>query len=195
MGLKLEYPAGATPLDPDEAQGLIPRHISTQGQLNEWEQQNILRAEEWVFSRRRGDVLTVDFIKRLHRRMFDKTWRWAGAFRRSDKNIGVDWRDIEVQLRLLCLDVKTQLETRSVPLDEAAARFHHRMTRIHPFANGNGRHARLVTDVLLVRNGADRFSWGSADLEKAGDARTRYIEALRASDARDYSLLLNFVRS
>jgi len=195
MGLKLEYPAGATPLDPDEAQGLVPRHISTQGQLNEWEQQNILRAEEWVFSRRRGDVLTVDFIKRLHRRMFDKTWRWAGAFRRSDKNIGVDWRDIEVQLRLLCLDVKTQLETRSVPLDEAAARFHHRMTRVHPFANGNGRHARLVTDVLLVRNGADRFSWGSADLEKAGDARTRYIEALRASDARDYSLLLNFVRS
>jgi len=195
MGLKLEYPAGATPLDPDEAQGLIPRHISTQGQLNEWEQQNILRAEEWVFSRRRGDVLTVDFIKRLHRRMFDKTWRWAGVFRRSDKNIGVDWRDIEVQLRLLCLDVKTQLETRSVPLDEAAARFHHRMTRVHPFANGNGRHARLVTAVLLVRNGADRFSWGSADLEKAGDARTRYIEALRASDARDYSLLLNFVRS
>lgn len=195
MGLTLEYPPGATPLDRDEAQGLIPRHISTQGQLNEWEQQNILRAEEWVFSRRRGDVLTVDFIKRLHQRMFDKTWRWAGAFRRSDKNIGVDWSDIEVQLRLLCLDVRAQLETRSVSLDEAAARFHHRMTRIHPFANGNGRHARLVTDVLLVRNGADRFSWGSADLEKVGDARTRYIEALRAADARDYSSLLRFVRS
>ncbi|MBI3041923.1 MAG: mobile mystery protein B [Betaproteobacteria bacterium] len=195
MGLKLDYPPGATPLDPDEAQGLIPRHISTQGQLNEWEQQNILRAEEWVFSRRRGDVLTVDFIKRLHQRMFDQTWRWAGAFRRSDKNIGVDWREIEVELRKLCLDVKAQLETRSVPLDEAAARFHHRMTRIHPFANGNGRHARLVTDVFLVRNGADRFSWGSADLEKAGDARTRYIAALRAADARDYSLLLKFVRS
>lgn len=195
MGLKLEYPPGATPLDPDEAQGLIPRHISTQGQLNEWEQQNILRAEEWVYSRRRGDILTVDFIKRLHKRMFDQTWRWAGTFRRSDKNIGVDWRDIEVQLGLLCLDVKAQLETRSVQLDEAAARFHHRMTRIHPFANGNGRHARLVTDVFLVRNGADRFSWGSADLEKAGDARIRYIEALRAADARDYSPLLKFVRS
>ncbi len=195
MGLKLEYPTGATPLDPDEAQGLIPRHISTQGQLNEWEQQNLLRAEEWVFSRRRGDVLAVDFIKRLHKRMFDKTWRWAGAFRRSDKNIGVDWREIEVQLGLLCLDIKTQLETRSVPLDEAAARFHHRMTRIHPFVNGNGRHARLLTDVLLVRNGADRFSWGSADLEQAGDARTRYIAALRAADARDCSRLLKFVRS
>jgi len=195
MGLKLEYPQGATPLDPDEAQGLIPRHISTQGQLNEWEQQNILRAEEWVFSRQRGDVLTVEFIKRLHKRMFDKTWRWAGTFRRSDKNIGVDWRDIEVQLGLLCLDVKAQLETRSVPLDEAAARFHHRMTRIHPFANGNGRHARLVTDVFLVRNGADRFSWGSAGLGEAGDVRTRYIDTLRAADARDYSRLLQFVRS
>ena len=194
MGLKIEYPPGATPLDPDESRGLIPRHISTQGQLNEWEQQNILRAEEWVFSRRR-DVLTIDFIKRLHKRMFDKTWRWAGTFRKSDKNIGVDWRDIEVQAGVLCLDVKEQLGTRSVPLDEAAARFHHRMTKIHPFANGNGRHARLITDVLLVRNGADRFTWGSAGLTEEGEARARYIEALRAADARDYSKLLQFVRS
>jgi fido (protein-threonine AMPylation protein) len=66
---------------------------------------------------------------------------------------------------------------------------------IHPFPNGNGRHARLMTDVLLRRNGVSAFSWGGANLEAAGDARERYLAALRAADAGDFKPLLEFVRS
>ena len=146
------YAPGATPLDPDEANGLIPKHITTQGQLNEWEQMNILDAEKWLRTQRFNiiQISTNAFIKKLHQRMFDQTWRWAGQFRKSNKNIGVDWLHIPVNLKVLMDDLCYQLENNIYPLDELAVRFHHRLVVIHPFANGNGRHARLMADILLL---------------------------------------------
>jgi Fic-DOC domain mobile mystery protein B len=114
MGRKMifNYAPGATPLDPDEANGLIPKHITTQGQLNEWEQMNILDAEKWLRSQRFNiiQIATNAFIKKLHQRMFDQTWRWAGQFRKSNKNIGVDWIHIPVNLKILMDDLCYQLE-------------------------------------------------------------------------------------
>lgn len=193
--MKLEYPPGATPLDPDEAAGLIPAHITTQGQLNEWELANILEGERRAFSRKRKDLLSIRFARMLHKRMFGNTWRWAGEFRATEKNIGMDPAQIAPELKKLCDDMAYQVEHRSYPLDEIAARFHHRLTWIHPFPNGNGRFARTMTDLLLVQNGAERFSWGAGDLVAEGDVRRRYIDALRAADAKDYRPLLVFVRA
>lgn len=193
MGLEFTYAPGATPLDPDEAQGLIPRHLSTQGQLNEWEHQNILDGQEWAFSRRRKDVLSIDFMLSLHVQMFGNTWEWAGTFRATNKNIGVDWEYIAVRLGDLCEDVKAQLEHKAYPIRETAARFHHRLVHIHPFPNGNGRFGRAVTDLLLVENGEKPFTWGEGDLVAAGEVRTRYIEALRQADAQNYGPLLVFL--
>ncbi len=195
MGIKLEYPPGATPLDPVEAEGLIPKHIVNRGQLNAWEQQNVLEGERWAFARKRKDVLTFKFIQELHRRMFGSTWKWAGEFRTTEKNIGVDPTQVRPELKKLCDDVSYQVEHKTCPLDEIAARFHHRLTWIHPFPNGNGRHARTITDVFLVARGAPRFTWGEGDLVAAGNTRKQYIEALRAADARDYTLLFKFLRS
>jgi Fic-DOC domain mobile mystery protein B len=195
MGLVLTYPPGATPLDPDEAKALIPRHISTQGQLNEWEHQNILEGQEWAFNRRKKDLLTREFMGLLHKKMFGNTWQWAGTLRRTEKNIGVAPEEIGVRLQELCDDVRAQLKVRSYSMREIAARFHHRLVYIHPFPNGNGRFARLMADLLLVENNEVPFTWGEGDLVAAGELRDRYITALREADARNYQPLFNFMHT
>ena len=185
---------GATPLDPDELASLIPGHIATQGELNEWEQLNILQGEAWA-RKQRKEILDEAFVRQLHRQMFGETWRWAGEFRKSDKNIGVDWLTIGVELKTLLDDVRYQMAHGGYPPDELAVRFHHRLVAIHPFPNGNGRHARMMADLLVQRLVQPRFTWGSRSPNDAGDVRQRYIAALQAADARDYTPLLAFARS
>ena len=193
MALKIQYAPGATPLDPDEADGLIPTSISTRSQLDEFEAANIAEALQWAAARRR-DVLAVGFIEELHRRMFGRVWRWAGRYRTTGKNIGIAPHDIGSELKKLVDDARTQVESGKMSVDEIAAGFHHRLTKIHAFPNGNGRHARLITDLLLEQLGGKAFTWGAGDLIHPGEARERYIAALRAADAKDYSLLMNFLR-
>lgn len=193
---KFEHPFGATAIDADEMDGLKLRHLTTRGELDRWEQQNIQDALEWLEKRKKSDILTEEFLCRLHIKMFEKVWKWAGSFRRSDKNIGVDWKSIPVHLRQLLDDVKFWIENKAFDTDEIAARFHHRLVWIHLFPNGNGRHARLMTDVLLSETfDAEPFSWGSGNLSDTGDLRKAYIEALKLADKQDYSLLVKFVRS
>tara|TARA_R110000868_G_scaffold158036_4_gene385886 strand:+ start:51805 stop:52407 length:603 start_codon:yes stop_codon:yes gene_type:complete len=196
--INFEYADGATPLDPDEVEGLIPQHMTIQAQLNEWEQDNILQAEQWLISRiiRLELLLTEKFMKTLHKKMFSDTWKWAGQFRKSNKNIGVEWQQIPTQLKLLLDDVRFQIKHESFELDEIAARFHHRFVAIHPFVNGNGRHSRLATDMLLIKVLAlPRFSWGRESLVNASQTRELYIASLRSADKGDYAQLLGFIRS
>lgn len=193
MALTFHAPPGATPLDPDEAPGLIPKGIATRGQLDEFESANIAEALAWA-ERRRRDVLSEGFLTELHKRMFRRVWRWAGKYRSSGKNMGIAPHDIAPAIRDLVEDVKAQVAAARLPSTEIAMRFHHRMTRIHPFANGNGRHARLATDLLLEQLGEPRFSWGAGDLQHAGAAREKYIGALRAADGGDYQPLSDFLR-
>ena len=193
--MKFTYPEGATPIDQDEAAGLIPDHITVQRELNEWESQNIRKAMSWSLSRKRHDVLTLDYVKELHRRMFDETWTWAGTFRKSDKNIGVAWEQVAVEIHKLLDDARYWLEEKVYSLPETAVRLHYRMVAIHPFINGNGRHARLFADVFLYNHDYPRIDWGGAHLDSAGTVRERYISALRAADAGDFGPLLEYVRT
>lgn len=192
-----DYPEGATPLDPDEMEGLKLKHITTRSELDRWEQDNIADAMAWLDRRKKTtDILTEDFIRNLHVKMLSKVWKWAGSFRRSDKNIGVDWYMIPIELKHLLGDVRYWIENNTYKPDEIAARFHHRLVYIHLFPNGNGRHARLMADVLLtdILN-QEPFSWGDANLNKDGDVRRQYIDALRAADNQEYIHLIKFVRS
>jgi Fic-DOC domain mobile mystery protein B len=157
--------------------------------------QNIVSGERWAFARRHRDMPSNTFVCALHKRMFGDTWNWAGSFRKTEKNIGLEPARIPASLHDLCEDVKAQVEHNSYPMDEIATRFSHRLVWIHPFANGNGRLSRLIADLLLVQHGAPRFSWGGAALETEGEVRTRYIAALRAADAKHLGPLLTFVRS
>ncbi len=188
-------PEGNTPLDVDEAADLLPAHLTGRGQLNAWEQANINLAMEWLRTRRGKTVLDEDFLCELHRRMFNNTWRWAGSFRRTEKNIGVTPHQIPEALRNLVADTTHWIEHGTYPADEIASRFHHRLVSIHPFPNGNGRHARLMADLLLASLGADPFTWGSGDLNHEGTARSRYLHALREADKGSLADLLAFARS
>lgn len=194
--MKLIYPEGATPIDPDEQEGLILTHITTREELNRWEQENINRAEEWCNSRKHGDILTIGFILKLHKKMFGDIWKWAGQFRASGKNIGVPAWQISTELKKLLDDFNVWLEHKAYSNDEIAVRFHHRLVSIHPFANGNGRHARMITNLIQEQIlGEEEFTWGRGDLSQVGDCRKRYIKALHAADDNDCSPLLQFARS
>jgi Fic-DOC domain mobile mystery protein B len=193
--MKFEYAPGATPIDLDEAAGLIPAHLTLQRELNEYEEANLLEATEWLFARRRGDPLDERFIHTVHRRMFNRTWRWAGKARRTDKNIGLSWFEIPVQLRQMLGDVRAQIDHRAYSPTEIAARYHHRLAAIHVFPNGNGRHARLMADLLLTQLAGQRFGWGRGSLVTATELRARYIAALQAADAGDCRPLLAFLET
>lgn len=187
-------PDDATPLTPDERDGLIPSHVALRRELNELEQQNILAADAWAFARRRDPAVEA-FGRGLHRRMFGDVWRWAGRYRTSDKNIGVDAWQIAPRLRETYDNTRYWVEHGTFPPDEAAARFHHALVWIHPFPNGNGRWSRLMADLLAVRLGRVRFTWGRSSLRTADETRRAYIAALRAADAHDMTALLAFARS
>jgi Fic-DOC domain mobile mystery protein B len=188
-------PEGATPLDPDDAEGLLPGHISTRAELNAWEQANIAKAFDWLARRHGASLLNLAFVRELHRRMFDETWTWAGEFRTKETNIGEPPHDIAPALENLLKDVAYWVEHATYPPDEIAARFHHRVVLIHPFPNGNGRHGRLMADALLAQLGAPPFTWGAGDLDRESDVRAQYLTAMRQADAGDYAPLFAFVRS
>ena len=189
-----EQPDDATPLTSEEMLGLIPAYIAYRQELNEAEQKNIARAEDWALNGPR-DPLNEKFVKELHRRMLNNVWRWAGKFRTSERNIGIAFTEIPVALHQLLDDTKARIQHQTYSPDETAVRFHHRMVQIHPFPNGNGRHARLMADLWVMRSGSGRFSWGSVSLQDLRAVRKRYIGALQAADDHDIGPLLAFARS
>jgi len=178
---------GFTPVDRDDLAGLIP-HVTTQSELNEVEAANILDARVRAVSDRglRRTLLTPRALCRLHRMMFDRVWTWAGRFRTRDPNIGSDWEMIPDEVAQLCADVRAWLEYRTYDWPTRAVRFHHRLVRIHPFPNGNGRHARLAADLLLHYNGRAMLNWAID--------RSAYISALQSAEDHDYRPLLELIR-
>ena len=185
-------PKGATTLDPDEVENLLPKHLRTREELNVWEQENILVAASWV-QRARAEALEEATIRELHRRMFSETWRWAGQYRMSDKTIGIQWPQILVAVRNFVDDGRLWLKEEVFSPDEAAIRLHHRLVQIHPFPNGNGRHARLWCDMLLNQNGRPTLDWGGPGLDTAGDPRKAYIRALWSADDGNLQPLLDLL--
>ncbi len=185
-----------TPLSPEEHADLIPS-LATKEDLNEWERENIINAREWAAKDRTTaiDIVSDAYIRKLHEKMFDQTWKWAGQYRNTENNIGIPFHEIREQLGGLVGDVRYWIENQTYSADEIAMRFHHRLVQIHPFPNGNGRHARLLADLLVTKLGQRSFTWGARDLVKAGEARAKYLEAIRAADDGDIKLLFTFARS
>lgn len=196
---EFKYASGATPLDPNEIDGLIPDYITTQSELNILERNNILEAEKWAHSKKHSEVLRVSFCYNLHKRMFGHVWKWAGNQRRTNKNIGVPKEQIPNQLGLLFEDTKHWINNNTYSWDIIGARFHYRLVSVHIFPNGNGRHARLMTDILLESNEQQSFSWGmktaKGSLDVEGNIRKKYISALKEADANRFEMLLRFVKS
>ena len=200
MGLELHYDEGQTPLDEEEKEGLLLETVTTRGELDEVEQRNIEEAVRWTIERRRkftaAEILTEDFMKSLHKRMLASVWQWAGSFRNTNKNLGVDKYQIGLELRMLLDDCKYWVENKTYSPDEIAVRFKHRIVSIHCFSNGNGRHSRLIADIIVEKIfGGEVFTWGSLNLTKGGDMRAAYLNALRQADKGSYDALVAFARS
>lgn len=198
MGLDLVYGKGQTPLNEEEKEGLLLKHISTQGELNEAEQFNIEEGIQWTMEKRfnANDILSDTFVRELHRRMYGEVWRWAGEFRRSDKNIGVDWKQVPMVLQSLIGDCKFWIDHKTFPENEIAARFKHRIVSIHCFPNGNGRHSRLIADVIVSQILAKaKFTWGEKTYTDMKLAREDYIRALKKADNEQLTDLIQFARS
>jgi len=198
MGLEWEYKNGQTPLDEDEKADLLVPGVTTRGELDEHEQLNIEKAVAWSINLNvsADRILTENFIKNLHKRMFGNVWRWAGQFRSTEKNIGVDRHLIGIELRKLIDDTLFWIDNVTFPPDEITVRFKHRLVNIHCFPNGNGRHSRLMADIMISSVfRRDAFSWHSSDMVKADDTRKAYINAIREADNGNINPLIDFARN
>ena len=190
-----DEPHDATPLGPEEREGLLQTWITYRRDLNEAEQTNIAAGTSWAWRARRRDLLSEEFIRRLHKRLFGDVWAWAGEFRKTERNIGIDPVWIPVELGTALDDARYWIEHETFPPDEIAVRLHHRLVAIHPFPNGNGRTTRLMGDLVAARLGQEPFTWGRQNLSDVSETRARYIAALRAADNHDIGPLLEFARS
>jgi len=198
MGLELQYKDGQTPLDEEEKEGIKIKSITTQSELDEFEQLNIEKAIEWTIhaNLKAERILTEKFIKDLHKKMYNEVWKWAGEFRKTDKNIGINWTQIGVELKTLMDDTKYWVENKTFPPEEIAIRFKHRIVAIHCFPNGNGRHSRLMADIIIESIFENEiFSWRKSNMVKANETRKAYIKALREADNGDIDPLIKFARS
>lgn len=198
MGLILNYTKGQTPLDEEEKEGLKINSISTREELNEFEQQNIETALTWLIGQNISldNLLTEKFIKDLHFKMFSSVWNWAGTYRKSDKSIGIDSRKIGVEIKELLDDCNFWIENKVFSEEEIAVRLKHRLVKIHPFPNGNGRHSRLMADILMEKIFQQPlFAWGGISLNSVDDGRSVYIKALHEADEGNYAPLLEFAKS
>lgn len=198
MGIELMYEEGQTPLNEEEKEGLLLKSITTNGELNEQEQLNIEKAIEWIIGLKlkKDRILTEAFIKTLHKKMLGKVWRWAGEFRKSEKNIGAKWINNPVDLRTLLDDTNFWIENKTFSPDEIAIRFKHRLVSIHCFPNGNGRHSRLMADIIIESIFEETiFSWNQSNMIKANETRAEYIKSIREADKGKIDSLIRFART
>jgi Fic-DOC domain mobile mystery protein B len=198
MGITIDYIEGQTPLDDDEKEGLLIDTVTTRQELDEFEQQNIERAVEWTIQRKfKADyILSEEFVRELHKKMFGEVWSWSGTFRKTIKSFGVPAETIGIELRQLVDDCKFWIQNKTYGEDEIAIRFKHRIVQIHCFANGNGRHSRLMADIIISHIfNAPVFTWGGKiDLVHQGESRTAYLAALKKADGGDIKPLIKFSR-
>lgn len=198
MGLDSDYTKGQTPFEEEEKEGLLIPTISTRGELDEYEQQNIEHAILWLYKKSftAEKVLNEKFIKELHKKMYGEVWKWAGGFRTTEKNIGINKSLIVTQLKTLCDDTIFWKENKTFPPDEITIRFKHRLVSIQCFPNGNGRHSRLMADIIIEKIfKRPVFSWGAANLIKKENSRADYFSAIKAADAGNIKPLMEFARS
>ncbi|MEB3799603.1 mobile mystery protein B [Flavobacterium columnare] len=198
MGLTIDYINGQTPLSEEEMEGLKIPSVTTRKELDEFEQLNIEKAIEWTLRARLKpeQLFSEKFIKDLHKKMYGDVWKWAGNFRNSEKNIGIKSYMVTMALKQLLDDALFWYQNNTYPQDEMAIRFKHRLVSIHCFPNGNGRHSRLIADLIVTKlYNANYFTWGKSNLVQANETRTNYIKALKEADNQNYKLLIEFAKS
>jgi Fic-DOC domain mobile mystery protein B len=195
MGIDLRYKKGQTPINEEEKSGLLIKTITLQEELDEFEQMNIEKAVEWVIYTKLSQerILSEKFVKDLHKKMYDDVWKWAGSFRKSEKNIGISWPHISTELKKIMDDTQYWVNNQTYSPEEIAIRFKHRIVQIHCFPNGNGRHSRLMADIIITSIfDKEIFSWCKSNMVKADETRSKYITSLKEADNGNIAPLIAF---
>ena len=191
-----QEPDDATPLDPALRGDLIQTWVTTRADLNEAEEDNIGKGAAWAAVVGRAEaLLNEDFAKSLHRRMFGEVWKWAGKYRQNELNIGIAPHLVAAEMPVMFGNTRFWVENKTFPPDEIAVWLHHRLTQIHGFPNGNGRHARMMADLPIDKLGGKAFSGAAGTLRETGALRDAYIAAVKAADNHDFGALMAFVHS
>ena len=187
--------SGSAPIAPGDQARLVPS-LSTRAQLDEIERLKINAARVWAMRAavlQRSDLLTEPFARELHRRMFGGVWRGAGRYRTFERAPGWEAHRIPEGVRMFLDDAEGWIRFSTYPVRESAVRLHHRLVAIHPWSNGNARHARLLADVVVASQGEEPLTWGAGSPSSGlGTSPSRYADAIRAADAGDMGPLLGF---
>lgn len=185
-----KLPRGATPLTPEELKGLLPKYITTREELNDAEFKNISVASKKYFLSRKTFQFTIGNLYKIHKEMFGHVWKWAGKKRITEKNIGVEKTQIDVELKKLLDDLEYWLK-KYIDLIEISARLHHRLVFIHPFNNGNGRWGRFIVNLFLKDHIDSYLNFPEDELLLTTKIRKSYIAALREADGLNYKPLID----
>ncbi len=194
---------GETPLTEEDLLGLKLPLVNNRAQLSAVEGPNILSAKQWALKSRRSrlpEMLTVEYMQELHRRMLGDVWQWAGKIRsiQLQNAFASAVPYIRSDLQGLYHDaMEYWLPDKSMSPDEVALRIHHRVVKIHPFQNGNGRHSRLLADLVLEKHfGVAPFTWGgNAELGNTDPHRQIYLDGLKVADKGNYGPLMQLCRA
>lgn len=183
--MKWAYPAGSTPLDLAETSGLKLRGLKLQSELDIEEAINIAEAAFWLEGKVAKLPLDETFLSTLHREMFGRVWKWAGRYRMSNKNLGVEWTKIRESMTMHLGNVQAQLSA-SQDREAVTCFYHHGLVFVHPFPNGNGRWARMATEILCQELGLRQPSWTSIPAGASLPYRSQYIAALKSADGGNF---------
>lgn len=129
----------------------------------------------------------------LLKEMFEAVWRWAGKFRTENVNIGCDWHQVPLQVQGLLDDLGFRERHEPSTLVEAV-RLHHRAVQIHPFLNGNGRWARVLSNIWLIRHDHLLTEWPEETIGNRSVIRDEYIAAIKSADNGDKEPLIKLHR-
>ena len=185
---------GKTPLT--DFGGLLV-DVHTRDELNALEFLNVNKAHEKYLLRRPSEKkapFTYVWFLKVHCEMYGDVWAWAGAIRKSNKNIGIDKSQVRETLKSLEKDYHVWVGSKMDP-NEVAARLHHRLVLIHPFENGNGRWARLITNIYLRQKDLPLILWPEKEFLEQGNVRKQYLDALRKADEHDLKPLIDLQKT
>ena len=171
---------GQTPLPKELRKGLIPKTVQSMGELDEYEESNIADGLVWLEHYNENDYLTSTFWTKLHKKLFDRVWKWAGKKRdhelqnpyfKSPHQIWPEFKKLED-------DIQFWIAHKTFSGHEFAARLHERIETIHPFPNGNGRFGRIITEYICLRQGIPIPTWGTSMKDNPDLRSSMYINAL-----------------
>lgn len=126
-----------------------------------------------------GNLVKVDLLKGQFKKFDNNPKRIDGTIFLYCPPIHVDSEIDKL------ISIHADLEKREIKPVIISAWFHHAFTQIHPFQDGNGRLARLLASLILIRHGLFPFT-------VKGNEKKKYIDSLESADNSEPQNLVDY---